>query len=567
MKLKAHIGTIIHEAFNRLDISLSSEIQVVPASRVEFGDFQYNGVMKLAKSMGKNPKELALLLASQIDTSGAIAKVEVAGPGFVNIWLNDSWLDGAIGNLFENRFDNFANSLNPETIVVDYSGPNMAKEMHVGHLRSTIIGDSLANLFEFLGHKVIRQNHIGDWGTQFGMLIAYLEEQDSAAYAKLKDLEEFYKLAKTRFDSDTKFANKARDYVVKIQSKDKHCLGLWEKFISISLAHSQEVYDKLGVLLTPKDVRAESFYNDMLPEIISHLEQKNLLTVSDGAKCVFLPEEETPVIVQKRDGGYLYATTDLAALFYRYKTLKADRICYVVDARQSEHFKQVFKVAKLASFVGDETVLEHIAFGTMMDKNGKPFKTRDGGTIKLIELLDEAVSRAKDAIKSKENLKPDELEKLAQTIGIGAVKYADLSVNREANYIFDWDKMLSFEGNTSLYLQYAYARIQSIFSKTQIELNKDKLAIQNELEHRLSILLLSFKEVLLHAAKEATPHTITSYLYDLATLFMQFYESCPILKEGVSPKEQNTRLILAQITADTIAQGLKILGIGVVQRL
>lgn len=567
MKLKEYISTIIHQAFYDLQITPNSEIHVVPASRIEFGDFQFNGVMGLAKSLGKNPRELAQHIVSAIDTTGLIAKVEVAGPGFVNIWLNNDWLSSGISDIYKDARCGVGLEKNSQTIVVDYSGPNMAKEMHVGHLRSTIIGDSLANLFEFLGHSVIRQNHIGDWGTQFGMLIAYLEEQQSQEYGALKDLENFYKLAKTKFDQDEDFANKAREYVVKIQNGDTHCLGLWEKFITISLAHAQEVYEKLDIALVPEDVRAESAYNDMLPQVISHLEEKSLITLSDGAKCVFLPDMEVPIIVQKRDGGYLYATTDLAALWYRVATLKAERICYVVDARQSEHFKQVFQLAKLSSFVSPQTKLEHIAFGTMMDKNGKPFKTRDGGTIKLAALLDEAVLRAKDAIKSKETLEETQLEHLAHIIGIGAVKYADLSVNREANYIFDWDKMLSFEGNTSLYLQYAFARIQSILRKNEIPIDKHNVILESEIEHRLAILLLSFEEVLLYAAKEASLHTLTTYLYELATLFMQFYENHPILKEGVGVAEKNSRLILAQTTADIIAQGLAILGIGVAQKL
>jgi len=438
--------------------------------------------------------------------------------------------------------------------------------MHVGHLRSTIIGDSLANLLEFLGYEVIRQNHIGDWGTQFGMLIAYLEHIDEDGNVSLKDLEQFYKDAKAKFDSDKDFANKAREYVVKIQSGDSHCIGLWEKFINISLGHCQEVYDKLNVNLSDKDVKAESFYNDDLSKVIDELDGSSMLTLSDGAKCVFLDGDDIPVIVQKADGGYLYATTDLAALRYRAKVLGAKRISYIVDARQSQHFKQVFAIAKKCGFVPQDVKLEHIAFGTMMDKSGKPFKTRDGGTVRLIDLLDEAIIKAKNAITNRDGFSQEELDKVAKIVGIGAVKYADLSINRESNYIFDWDKMLSFDGNTALYMQYAYARIQSIFRKYNKEVNGEVI-IGDELEHKLALTLLKFEDTLQIVAQNATPNILTNYLYDLATLFMKFYENNPILKDSVDEPTRQSRLQLANMTAKTIKKGLDILGIEVVDRL
>jgi len=443
----------------------------------------------------------------------------------------------------------------------------MAKQMHVGHLRSSIIGDTLATLLEFLGDDVVRQNHIGDWGTQFGMLIAYLEEQGAdGATTELKDLEQFYKDAKVRFDESPEFANKAREYVVKIQGGDEHCLMLWQSFINASLGHCEEVYAKLGVNLGRDDVKAESFYNSKLADVITTLKEKNLSTISDGAECVFLDGSEVPVIVQKGDGGYLYATTDLAALEYRAKELKADRICYVVDARQGQHFKQVFSIAKQAGMVGEEVALEHIGFGTMMDKGGKPFKTRDGGVIKLIDLLDEAVVKAKESIKERDAHSEDELENIATVVGIGAVKYADLSISRESNYIFSWDKMLSFEGNTSLYMQYAYARIQSILRKHDAEI-VGNIIIGDETEHRLAHLLLKFEDTLAKAAADATPHTITSYLYDVVTLFMKFYELNPILKGGIDEEVKMSRLQLAKLTASVIEKGLDILGIKVIDKI
>lgn len=565
MKLKSEINCIIKEAFQKAGIEIQT-VMVTEATKPEFGDFQFNGIMSLAKTLKKNPRELAQKLLPHIDLTGAIAKVEVAGPGFINVWLRPSWVALKCEEALQDERLGVARHENPIKVVVDYSGPNMAKQMHVGHLRSTIIGDTLANLLVYLGDEVIRQNHIGDWGTQFGMLIAYLEEQGSSGSGSLKDLEQFYKEAKVRFDTDISFANKAREYVVKIQSGDQHCLNLWQKFIDISLGHCEDVYGKLCIKLTREDVKAESFYNEDLPNVIEDLIAQGLLKESDGAQCVFLEGEEIPVIVQKGDGGYLYATTDLAALRYRANVLGAKRICYVVDARQSEHFRQVFTVAKESGFVSKEVRLEHVAFGTMMDKSGRPFKTRDGGTVKLVDLLDEAVLRAKESIKDKENLEPEELENLAKIIGIGAVKYADLSINRESNYVFDWDKMLSFEGNTSLYMQYAYARIQSIFRRFGKEI-KRRIVIGDDIEHRLGVMLLRFEDMLYRAAEDTAPHHITGYLYELAALFTRFYEQNPILKEEVCEETQMSRLALAQLTGRTIKEGLDILGIEVVDKI
>jgi len=565
MKLKQSINKTIQQAFDKANIS-EIPMSVSEATKPEFGDYQFNGAMALSKKLGKNPREIAGTIIENLDLTGILSKAEIAGPGFINLWLNPEWIASQCEVAEQDERLNVQSKENPVKVVVDYSGPNMAKQMHVGHLRSTIIGDTLANLLTFLGDEVIRQNHIGDWGTQFGMLIAYLEEMDEDGSVSLKDLEQFYKDAKGRFDADETFADKAREYVVKIQSGDAHCLQLWQKFIDISLGHCEEVYDKLGVKLTREDVRAESFYNDDLAPVVTDLQTKGVLQESDGAQCVFLEGDDVPVIVQKGDGGYLYATTDLAALRYRAKELGAKRISYVVDARQSGHFKQVFRVAKEAGFVPEDVRLEHIAFGTMMDKGGKPFKTRDGGTVKLIDLLDEAVEKAKDTIKDKDAYSEEEIEALAKIIGIGAVKYADLAINRESNYIFNWDKMLSFDGNTSLYMQYAYARIQSIFKRFDGEI-KGKIIIGDDLEHRLAVMLLRFEDILDRAAEDASPNQITTYLYELATLFMRFYEQNPILKAGVDEATKMSRLQLADLTAKTIKQGLDILGIQVVDRL
>jgi len=561
MKLKQQISSVINNALIKSNIEIDNPIVINEATKIEFGDYQYNGVMGLAKKLRKNPREIAQEVVSNINLNSIISKAEVAGPGFINITLSDNILSNEISDILNDDRLGISKIDNPSTIVVDYSGPNMAKEMHVGHLRSTIIGDALVKLFRFLGNDVIAQNHIGDWGTQFGMLIAYLEDIGIEKSDRLKDLEEFYKNAKKRFDEDDSFKDRAREYVVKIQQGDKHCLKLWKNFIDVSLAHCEDVYSLLNVSLTKDDVKPESFYNDDLANVISDLDKSGMLEVSNGAKCIFLDNNEIPVIVQKGDGGYLYATTDLSALRYRNRTLKANRVVYVVDARQSQHFKDIFNIAKKSGFVDNDVLLEHIAFGTMMNKDGKPFKTRDGGTIKLIDLLDESISKAKNAIKERDKYSDEELEEVSKVVGIGAVKYADLSINRESNYIFNLDKMISFDGNTSLYLQYAYARIQSILKKSNKDItNIDKILIDDNITHRLVLMILKFEDTLNRASKDSTPHIISAYLYELAGLFMKFYEQNQIL-------DNDSRLAISKITSDTIKLGLDILGIKVLDRI
>ncbi len=565
MKLKSQLDQIIKVAFAKAGID-AEPIMVSEATKPEFGDYQFNGAMALSKQLRKNPREIAQQIVDAIDTTGMINKVEIAGPGFINIWLDRIWMQTALGEVLVDERLSVAMHEQARKTVVDYSSPNMAKQMHVGHLRSTIIGDTLATLFTYLGDEVIRQNHIGDWGTQFGMLIAYLETSGEDAYSSLGDLEQFYKDAKVKFDADPEFADTAREYVVKLQGGDAHCLKLWQQFIDVSLGHCEEVYGTLGIGLTREDVRAESSYNNALSTIVEELRSQEILVESDGAQCVFMEGSDVPLIIQKSDGGFLYATTDLAAIRYRVQELGAQRISYVVDARQAGHFKQVFDAARRAGFVGEDVLLEHVSFGMMLDKSGRPFKTRDGGTVKLIDLLDEAVIRAKVMIEERGTQVAEDIEQASRIVGIGAVKYAELSVNRESNYIFDWDKMLSFEGNTSLYLQYAYARIQSILRKHDAAL-EGKILLGDTLEAHLSVMLLRFEDVLNSASRESMPHYITSYLYDLTTLFMKFYEHNPILKEGIAPQVKESRLLLADLVAKTIKQGLEILGIKVLDRL
>ncbi len=565
MQIRKVLEEKILEAFEHIAVDVD-RVQVLPASKPEFGDYQYNGAMALAKRLKRNPKEIAQSLVESIQKGDMIESLEVAGPGFINIKLSKYWLSTRVTQALEDTRLGVSIKNDPIKVVVDYSSPNMAKQMHVGHLRSTIIGDTLANLLQFMGESVIRQNHIGDWGTQFGMLIAYLEELGEGSEGTLKDLEQFYKDAKKRFDEDESFANRAREYVVKLQSGDVYCLNLWKNFIDKSLSHCEEIYQMLGVNLTREDVRAESDYNDELANIVKELQEKGLLVESRGAKCVFVEDSDTPLIVQKSDGGYLYATTDLAAIKFRVQKLGAKRILYVVDSRQSEHFKLVFKVARAAGYAPEDIKLEHVKFGMMLDKSGRPFKTRDGGTVKLIDLLQEAVNRAKEAIRQKDEYSKEEVSKIAEIVGIGAVKYADLSINRESDYVFDWDKMLSLDGNTSLYQQYAYARIQSIIRRYGKE-PTGTVAIEDELERKLVLKLLELEDTLILASNESAPHYLTGYLYSLTTLFMKFYENNPILKEDIPKELKESRLMIAKATAETIKLVLGLMGIKTVDRL
>lgn len=548
------------------------------SKKAGFGDYQANGAMAAAKSMKANPRELAQAIVNSLDLTGVAEKVEIAGPGFINIHLQNDWLARQLENSSNAKNLDAQSTHEPQTVVVDYSSPNLAKEMHVGHLRSTIIGDCLARILEFNGDTVIRQNHVGDWGTQFGMLIAELEahlsEGEQPDFA-LKDLEGFYQQAKAHFDTDETFANKARDYVVKLQSGDAHILELWQAFKEVSLRHSEEIYKTLNVTLTPEDVRGESAYNNDLAAVVHDLQEKGFATEDEGAQVVFLQEladkngDPSPVIIRKKDGGFLYATTDLAALRFRTGVLHADRIMYFIDARQSLHMQQVFTVARKANFVNEWVSLEHHPFGTMMGSDGKPFKTRSGGTVKLAELLQEAVERAAKVIQDNSELPAEEASSIARKVGIGAIKYADLSKTRTNDYVFNWDAMLSFEGNTGPYLQYAYTRIRSIFRKAQIDMDsfEAELHIAEPQEKTLALKSLQFAEVIEQVANEAMPHILCNYLYDLASLFMTFYEACPILKSDVPEDVRNSRLVLSRAVAKTLALGLDLLGIEVMERM
>jgi arginyl-tRNA synthetase len=577
MNIRDFLSQKISSAMQAAGIPAEYSANVAPAKKVGFGDYQANGAMAAAKAMKSNPRAIAQTIIDQLDLDRIADKIEIAGPGFINIHLSDEWLSQVLGNTINTQQLGMEKAIE-QTIVVDYSSPNLAKEMHVGHLRSSIIGDALVRTLEFQGHNVIRQNHVGDWGTQFGMLIAELEEHIEKSESEdfvLQDLEVFYQRSKQHFDADEDFANRARDYVVKLQSGDEKILALWQKFRHVSLQHSEDIYQQLNVTLSAQDVRGESAYNADLPKVVSDLKQQNLAVESQGATVVFLDEladkegNPSPVIIQKHGGGYLYATSDLAALRYRANELKADRVLYFIDARQSLHMKQVFTLAKKANFVPAAMSLEHHPFGTMMGEDGTPFKTRSGGTVKLADLLVEAVERAAALIAEKDNdLTESEQTEIARKVGIGAVKYADLSKTRTNDYIFNWNSMLSFEGNTAPYLQYAYTRIRSIFRKANIDVaDLSHIIIQAPEEKALALKLLQFEETLQQVAREAMPHTLCNYLYDVASAFMRFYEACPILKDDVDPSTRLSRLGIAEITAQTLHIGLDLLGIETMEKM
>ncbi|HAW0126735.1 TPA: arginine--tRNA ligase [Escherichia coli] len=577
MNIQALLSEKVRQAMIAAGAPADCEPQVRQSAKVQFGDYQANGMMAVAKKLGMAPRQLAEQVLTHLDLNGIASKVEIAGPGFINIFLDPAFLAEHVQQALASDRLGVATP-EKQTIVVDYSAPNVAKEMHVGHLRSTIIGDAAVRTLEFLGHKVIRANHVGDWGTQFGMLIAWLEkqQQENAGEMELADLEGFYRDAKKHYDEDEEFAERARNYVVKLQSGDEYFREMWRKLVDITMTQNQITYDRLNVTLTRDDVMGESLYNPMLPGIVADLKAKGLAVESEGATVVFLDEfknkegEPMGVIIQKKDGGYLYTTTDIACAKYRYETLHADRVLYYIDSRQHQHLMQAWTIVRKAGYVPESVPLEHHMFGMMLGKDGKPFKTRAGGTVKLADLLDEALERARRLVAEKNpDMSADELEKLANAVGIGAVKYADLSKNRTTDYIFDWDNMLAFEGNTAPYMQYAYTRVLSVFRKAEID--EEQLAavpviIREDREAQLAARLLQFEETLTVVAREGTPHVMCAYLYDLAGLFSGFYEHCPILS-AENEEVRNSRLKLAQLTAKTLKLGLDTLGIETVERM
>ena len=588
--LEQRVGKAIVEVTGEADCPAI----IQPSKNPAFGDYQANGVMAAAKKAKTNPRQLAEQIVAVLEIDDICEPPDIAGPGFINLRLKDAFL---ADRLLEMNTDKerlaIEKTESPQTVVVDYSGPNIAKQMHVGHLRSTIIGDCISRMYEFEGHSVIRQNHIGDWGLQMGMLLAMAEELKNpmanaqgkgprgAVYqppADLEELEKLYKDAATRYSEDSAFSEAARSWIFKLQNHDPIAKTQWHVLRKLTLDACNDIYDLLSIKLSDQDVCGESFYDDKLADVVETLKQMKLAAESDGAMCVF-PEgfqnkegNPLPFIIQKSDGAFLYATTDLAALQFRINDLKADKVIYVTDARQAQHFNMLFAVAKMANWVNDDIQLEHVTFGTMLGEDNKPFKTRTGGTVKLKDLLEEAIQRAASVVEEKNpDLPAEQKADIAQAVGIGAVKYADYSNNRNSDFIFSFDKMLAMEGNTAPYMQYAYARIQSIVSKGQINLENELANITNlnftdDAEKDLAKMLIRYNQAINIAAAECRPNYLTTYLYDLAQSFSRFYNACPVLKADA--KQRPLRLLLCDLTARTIHHGLsELLGIDVVEQM
>ncbi|NSC23216.1 arginine--tRNA ligase [Streptomyces albus subsp. chlorinus] len=555
--------------------------------RSDRADFQANGMLALAKRLGGNPRELAARVTEALPDNDEIAGIEVSGPGFLNITVADKALVGNLAARWQDPRLGVPYAENPGTTVIDYSQPNVAKEMHVGHLRSTVIGDAVVNLLEHRGEKVIRRHHIGDWGTNFGMLIQYLiehpteldHESDSAdakdaGEAAMARLNRLYRSSRAVFDSDEGFKARARDRVPALQSGDPETLALWHKIVDESKTYFQGVYEELDVEIRDADIVGESAYNDDLQQVVKDLEESGVAVRSEGALCVFFEDIKgpdgtpTPLIVQKSNGGFGYAATDLAAIRNRIGELKADTLLYVVDARQALHFRMVFETAQRAGWL-PEGAARQLAFGTVLGKDGKPFKTREGETVRLVDLLDEAVERAAAVVREKadEGVPEEEIQRRAQQVGIGAVKYADLSNSMTRDYVFDLDRMVSLQGDTSVYLQYAYARVRSIFRRAgELKPVPHPGLELAAAERALALHLDGFADTLVAAADEYAPHKVTAYLYELATLYSRFFENCPVLKADTTEQAEN-RLFLCDLTAKVLHQGLALLGIRTPERL
>lgn len=552
--------------------------------RSDRADFQADLALGLAKRAKKPPRAIAEAIASKIEPGDLVEKVEIAGPGFLNFTLRAEWLSRAAGAADNDARLGVPLAPAPETVVVDYSSPNVAKEMHVGHLRSTVIGDSLARLLAWRGHTVIRQNHLGDWGTPFGMLIEHLLDLGAAQAEKdlaVGELGAFYKAARAKFDADPAFAERSRRRVVMLQAGDAATLERWRMLVDLSKSYFDSVYAKLGVTMRGEDARGESFYNPRLAPLADELERNGKATLSDGALCLFpkgftnKESQPLPMIVRKSDGGFGYATTDLAALRFRLEELGASRVLYVVGAPQSQHFAMLFEAARELGWLAPHRRAEHVAFGSVLGTDKRMFKTRTGDTVRLVDLVDAAVERADAVVREKApDLEPEVRAEVARMVGVGSIKYADLSSDRIKDYVFDLDRMVSFDGNTAGYLQYAHARVRSIFRKAEGAAVRSgpvptkrlgPIVVAEPAERALAIELLGFGGVVAAVEQTLEPHRLAGYLYAVAMAFTSFYEKCPVLKSEGDVRA--SRLALAELTAKTLACGLDLLGIEAPERM
>ncbi|MEV3969267.1 arginine--tRNA ligase [Streptomyces sp. NPDC050698] len=586
----ASVTSLSDSVHQRLAAALSAAVPQAGSAdpllrRSDRADFQANGILALAKKEKANPRELATQVVSRVESGELIKDVEVSGPGFLNITVTDRAITGNLAARYADDTGRLGvpRAERPGTTVIDYAQPNVAKEMHVGHLRSAVIGDSVVQLLEFTGENVVRRHHIGDWGTQFGMLIQYLEEhpheldheaEEVSGEEAMSNLDRLYKASRALFDSDEEFKTRARRRVVDLQAGDPRTLAMWQKFVDESKIYFFSVFEKLDMEIRDADIVGESGYNDMLAETCRLLEESGVAVRSEGALCVFFDDikgpdgKPVPLIVQKSDGGYGYAATDLSAIRDRVFHLKANTLLYVVDARQSLHFKMVFETARRAGWLNDDVEAVQLAFGTVLGKDGKPFKTREGETVRLVDLLDEAIDRASAVVREKaQDLSEEEIAERGAQVGVGAVKYADLSTSANRDYKFDLDQMVSLNGDTSVYLQYAYARIQSILRKAGASRPAAHPELElHEAERALGLHADSFAATVAEAAAEHAPHKLAAYLYQLASLYTTFYDKCPVLK-AETPQQIENRLFLCDVTARTLQRGMALLGIRTPERL
>lgn len=553
------------------------------AADPKFGDYQCNVAMSLAKRLKKAPRDVAAEIVAELEGRNEFSKVEIAGPGFINLTLSDEFLISCTGAILKDEHLGVEKAAEPKLHVVDFSGPNLAKEMHIGHLRTTITGEVICRILEFMGHPVDRVNHVGDWGTQFGMLIEYIfrhhpEVIDKPESFQVSDLEDFYKKAKKEFDDAPGFADDARSKVVALQAGDETVRKLWQVFLKESLRHCHELYEELGVTITD---RGESFYNDRLPGVIGAFKEAGLAKEDQGALCVFSEQyknrdgDPLPMIIQKKDGGFNYASTDLAGLQHRILELGGKRLIYITDIRQAQHFSMVFEAVRQIGWAGNDVSLEHIGYGMILNKERKPFKTRDGNNVSLKDVVKESVERAGKVLEaSRQEFSAEEKADVAKKVGLAAIKYGDLSHNLASDYVFDWDQMLAMEGNTGPYMLYAYARIQSIGRKAEVDLSGFKTAaadlqFSHPSERNLAKAILKFPDVIHHISQDLKPHTLTDYLYNLSKVFHNFYDR----KLGVSvlgaetPELQQSRLAFCALTAEILRTGLNLLSIDVVERM
>ncbi|WP_343153916.1 arginine--tRNA ligase [Buchnera aphidicola (Mindarus keteleerifoliae)] len=577
MNLKSELSKIFKKALIDSCVSFDHDLGIKKSSKNQKSDYQVNGLINISKKMHIDPYELSNKIILKIKKKKFHKKIEIIKPGLITIILSKKWLEEKAEKMFSCSRLNIVNTKKPKTIVVDYSSPNVAKEMHVGHLRSTIIGDVLVRVLKYLGHKVIKVNHIGDWGIQFGMLIAFMLEKkiDFKEKIDLKKLEIFYQKAKKKYEINNNFARKSKNFTCLLQKKESFCIDIWKKIVDITVKYNQEIYKKLNVSLLLKDVKGESQYNDHLRSLVKDLIKKNIAVKKNGSIIVYLNEfknrngKTMGVIIRKKDKSYLYSTIDIACLKYRCQTLLADRIVYYTDSRQEQHLKQVTIIAKKAGYVPLNVLIEHHVFGMILSKKKQPFKTRTGDNIKLTTLINKAIEKSTKIIKEKNpKISKKELNNYAPIIGIGALKYFDLSKNRNNNYIFDWEQILSFEGNTAPYIQYAYTRIISILKKSKLhKLNiKEKICLKKEIEKKLIIQLLEFEEIILNISKHGKPHIMCLYLYELSSIFSSFYETCPIIF-AKKKKIFLSRIKLSILTSKVIKKGLNLLGIKTIEKM